>query len=156
MLQGSVVDIFAADICYHKSCFSYFTYKNKSNELDPAIEFVRDHFRNCIDLKIIKQKQAYLLHELLNDVISLSEEYSVESIFNNTKSLRRFLEERFDNLGYHKFGKYVVVYSSDVDPIMYCESALKGHGLRKNDIMTSFVKRIHRAEDGYVDNDHIE
>ena len=29
MLQGPVVDIFAADIFYHKSCFSSFTYKKE-------------------------------------------------------------------------------------------------------------------------------
>ena len=49
-----------------------------------------------------------------------------------------------------------MVYSLDVDPIMFSESALKGHGLWKNDIMTSFAKMIHWAAEDYVDNDHIE
>ena len=72
MLQGAVVDMFAADIFYHKSYLGLFAYIKNNKESDPAVEFVRDHFRNCITLKICKQKNAYQLHQLLNDSIDLS------------------------------------------------------------------------------------
>ena len=70
-LQGDVVDIFAADVYYHKTCLQDFTYIRKEYEDDPMTQFVLDYFCNYINLKICQQKNAYLLHELLNDSIHM-------------------------------------------------------------------------------------
>ena len=43
----------------------------------------------------------------------------------------------------------MIVYSLDIDPILYSESTLKGHGLRKNDIIAALAKMIHRISDEY-------
>ena len=56
MMKGTAVDIFAAVVFYHKSCFQSFTYIRKKDEADPLVEFVFDYFRNCTELKICKKK----------------------------------------------------------------------------------------------------
>ena len=61
----------------------------------------------------------------------MSQEHDIGAIFTNTKSLRRYLEQNFKELGFKKSGKNVIVYSLDIDPILYSESILKGHGWRK-------------------------
>ena len=47
MTQGTVLELFAADVYYHKICLERFIYVQK-NEPDPAVAFVQEHFRNCI------------------------------------------------------------------------------------------------------------
>ena len=75
---------------------------------------------------------AYLLHDLLRDVISMAEDYNIEPLFTNTRSLKRKLEG-IEGVSFHKSSKYVIVYPSDVDPLLYSEAILRGNGLRKDD-----------------------
>ena len=111
-------------------------------------KLVRNHFVSYIRVKIRNDKNAYLLNDLLNDTI-MSQEHDIGAIFTNTKSLRRYLEQNFKELGFKKSGKNVVVYSLDIDPILYSESILKGNGQRKNDIIAAFAKMIHRISEEY-------
>ena len=156
MLQGDSLDIFAADVFYHNMCLQDFTYIRKEYEDDPTEQFVLDYFCSYINLKICQQKNAYLLHELLNDSNNMCEEHGIAKIFTRTKSLRRYLEQHVENVSFTQSRKFVVVYSSDIDPVMYSNSTLNGHGLRKTDIIRSFAKMIQRVADAYGDLDHIE
>ena len=108
-------------------------------------DIVRAHFISFINVKILNDKNAYLLRELLNDAISMSAEHNIEPIFGCTKSLKRYLLDNLKDLGYYKSGKNVIVYSSDVNPCLYAVSTLQGHGLRNNDITKAFSKMIDRV-----------
>ena len=134
-------DIYAADIYYHGHCLVYFNRRSKNDESEnPKEELVRHHFISYIRVNICNDKNAYLLNDLLNDAIYMSQEHDIGAIFTNTKSLRRYLEQNFNELGFKKSGKNVIVYSLDIDPILYSESILNGHGLRKNDIIAALLK----------------
>ena len=150
MLSGPAVDIYAANIYYHGHCLLYFNRQSKNDESEnPMEELVRHHFISYIRVNICNDKNAYLLNDLLNDAIYMSQEHDIEAIFTNTKSLRRYLEQNFKELGFKKSGKNVIVYSLDIDSILYSESILNGHGQRKSDIIAAFAKIIHRISDEY-------
>ena len=46
MMKGTVVDILAADVFYHKTSFQSSTYSRKKDEADSLVEFVLDYFRS--------------------------------------------------------------------------------------------------------------
>ena len=65
LLSGPSHDIFPADVYYHQSCHLCFT-KTKKNK-----EIVIGELSTYIRVKIIKEKSAYLLNELLKTQIIL-------------------------------------------------------------------------------------
>ena len=123
---------------------------------NPMVELVLSYFPNYINLKICKEKNGYLLTDLYKDSINICEDHAIPPIFGHIKSLRRYLENNVTGITFAKSGKYVVVCSSEIDPVMYSNSTLKGHGLRKNDIMRSFAKMIQRISKDYLDQPHIK
>ena len=86
---------------------------------------------------------------MLNDSKIICDEHDIPPIFTHTKGLRGYLEEKIKDIGFTRSGKYVVAHPSDIDPILYSNSTLKEHGLRKNDIMRSFAKMIQRIANEY-------
>ena len=72
-------DIFAADIYYHNSCYIQFVNKpvNRPTEQDPADLLKTDvlsFFEYKLRTKVVRDKEAYLLHELLLDVTEWSKD----------------------------------------------------------------------------------
>ncbi len=68
-----------------------------------------------IKRKVLRNKCPFLLHELLNDIISISEEAGFEeAAIKDTRARKRCIEEEFgqDILKY-------LVYASDTDPWNY-------------------------------------
>ena len=105
-------------------------------------------FKFKIRTKIIRNQEAFLLHELLNDVTLISNEQGLEledSPIRETRTLRRFLESNFENeVSFYSLGKYIVVCPSDVNPCIYSIATLKGRGLRDLDLVKSFGRMIRR------------
>ncbi len=101
IMLGGTNEVFAVDVFYHNLCLqNYIKAHKEDNDTDPTKTFVRQLFYSNITLKICNQKNAYLLKELWKDSNDWSDEYNVEKVFSGTKSLRRDLENQFDNLGF--------------------------------------------------------
>ena len=70
LLSGASYDVFALDLYYHKACCTYEYDQKNSNA--PAVErecaTVMSNFFRLFESKVIKDKEAYLLTELLEDV----------------------------------------------------------------------------------------
>ena len=97
---GPSHDIFALDVYYHQSCYLKFTYilkasQSKRSNINENEEIVSAEFITYLKVKILKEQNAYLLKELLEDIKSLCGEHNVQSFICETKSLRRFLEKTF-------------------------------------------------------------
>ena len=74
LLSGPSHDVFAADAYYHQSCYLCFT-KTKKTSIEDGTNFdkqiVIGELSTYIRVKIIKEKSAYLLNELLKTQINL-------------------------------------------------------------------------------------
>ena len=74
LLSGPSHDVFAADAYYHQSCYLCFT-KTKKTSIEDGTNFdkqiVIGELSTYIRVKIIKEKSAYLLNELLKTQIIL-------------------------------------------------------------------------------------
>ena len=67
-------------------CFVYFNRLPKEEEeVDPMIDVVCNHFTSYVSVKICKQKNAYLLHDLLSDAISMSQEHTLNQSLQTPK-----------------------------------------------------------------------
>ena len=149
ILSGKSHDIFAVDVYYHNSCYLKFavnanTKLGEKNEIEEEIAAdVLKEFLGKMKMKVLREKNAYLLRELLEDLKNMSEENGVIPIVKHTVELkRRILEEFEDKISFYPTGRQVIVYSSDVNPCDYSESTLKGHGLRENDLIRAFAKMV--------------
>ena len=71
-----------------------------------------------LKVKILREKNAYLLKELLEDVKNLCKEHNTVPFINDTKPLRRCLEKNFnDQIGFLNSGRQVIVYSAETNPV---------------------------------------
>ncbi len=101
-LSGDAHDIFAVDVFYHQSCYLKYAFSKSVEEEVISINSEREHhtmeaFFHKIKTKILRDKCAYLLNELLNDIKVLSEEQGLETpVINCTKSLKRKLICQFE------------------------------------------------------------
>ena len=71
MLQGKSYDIFSRDIYYHRCCYLRYAHPytdTKIQEQNKAEPHILGTFYNKIKAKILRDKCAFLLHELLNDI----------------------------------------------------------------------------------------
>ena len=90
-------DIFAADVYIHQSCYIKFVInpvepKSLDEEREEKEADILSLFKYKIRTKIIRDKEAFLLHELLIDVSSISTEQELsDSPIRETRTLRRFL-----------------------------------------------------------------
>ena len=95
-----------------------------------------------IKRKIIKEKCAYILKDLLEDLISICEEMNVETVISNNRTLRRRLEEKFGTAIAFDVHGSTLVCDSDTKPCDYAVAALHGCGLRDNDFVKAFGKMV--------------
>ena len=90
LFSGPSHDIFAVDVYYHQSCYLCFT-KTKKASIEDGTNFDKEivigEFNTYISVKIIKEKSAYLLNELLKDSNYFSSEFGIKPVFTCTKSL---------------------------------------------------------------------
>ena len=73
MIKGNVYgDLFAVDVYYHKRCYSSFTYTYQPTLEDVNTKHIEDQLTDCffrkIELKVLRDKEAYLLTDLLQDI----------------------------------------------------------------------------------------
>ena len=102
-------------------------------------------FYRAVRIKIVRKKEAFLLHHLLGDIKMYSEENSIDPVVTSTATLKRRLVAEFgDEIGFFSTGKYVIVHSSAINPCEYSVATLKGHCLKDEDFLRSFANFIKR------------
>jgi len=78
LLSGAAHDVFALDIYYHKRCYTNFVREKEVEgsasgaEIPSRCESVREDFLRLIPKKILQQKKAYFLTELIHDIAEVS------------------------------------------------------------------------------------
>ena len=86
------------DVYYHKKCYSAFTYTYQAKDTDAEIKEVEDPLINCffrkIELRVVSDREAFLLTELMQDVKEKSEEFGLKAPpirLNHTYQLKKML-----------------------------------------------------------------
>ena len=156
LLSGQSFDVFAVDVYYHKNCYLSFAnpYKTKDTILDEdeiakvsmLKNKVTEDFLTLIERKVIKDKEAYLMTDLLEDIANLSTENGLpEPCIKYTYDLKSKLQERFEEkISFYKTGKHLLVHPTSVNACMCATATLKGGGLRDDDLTKAFAKMIRR------------
>lgn len=145
--SGQSFDNFAIDVYYHKSCYISYAIKPLSTDTSNVTcekehNVIEDFFSN-IRIKIVRNKEAHLLHNLLSYVKELSEICGIPPVFEHTSELKRKLKEEFtDQIDFFPISKYVIVHASNMNPCQYSVSTLLGKGLRDKDYINSFSNFI--------------
>ena len=77
-----------------------------------------------IKTKTKRDKEVYLLHELLKDIKHLSKEHEREfPVIENTSSLKRYLVQEYSNeIAVFPSGKYLLVHPIDINSCTYCSN----------------------------------
>ena len=155
MIKGSVYgDPFTVDVYYHKRCYSSFTYTYQPTLEDANTKHIEDQLIDCffrkIELKVLKDKKAYLLTDLLQDIKEMSVEFGLQELRRrliHTYQLKKMLQLRFGNdLCISSFGNRDAVHSINVDLLLYSHATIKGHGLRE-DVVNAFANLVRRKLD---------
>ena len=110
-------------------------------------------FFSKIRLKILIDKEAYMLNDLLKDIEVISNSHGVETVVKQTVEVRRLLTSKFgEEISFFPSGKYRIVHASDINP---CESVatLQGFGLREDDIVKLFRRLVRRKIQQKHEND---
>ena len=96
--------------------------------------------------RIVHEKDAFLLSNLLEDIKCLSELNGLmEPIISNTRTLkRRIINKLLDDISFYPKDRCSIVHSSDVNPCEYVLAVLKGKGLTDYVIIQSFGEMIRR------------
>ena len=82
-------------------------------------DVMEDFFRN-VKIKIVRKKEAHLLHNLLAYIKELSESYGITHVVEHTVSLKRELQTKFhDLIDFFPVSKYVIVHASNINPCQY-------------------------------------
>ena len=156
LLSGQSFDVFAVNVYYHRSCYLSFAipYKSKETVLEKDQKTkvnvlknkVNEEFMILVEKKVIKDKEAYLMTDLLEDHEHLSTENGLqEPCIKYTYELKIKLQDRFgEQISFYKAGRNLVVHSTSVNPCMYAVSTLKGAGLRDDDLTKAFANMIRR------------
>ena len=107
---------------------------------------VIQHFYRKILQKVIRDKNAYLLSELLRDCKEISKEFGLDEApvcLRHTYRVKESLMQHFETqISFSSITKYVVVHSSEVNVVTYSFATLKGRGLQEDDIVKSFANLI--------------
>lgn len=164
LLCGQAFDVFAVDVYYHKTCYTNFTRPTKSANKDVAKDEetqdelitrlkvignkVKTEFLALIERKVIKEKEAYLATDLLDEFGSLCTENGLEkgqSSITYTYELKRELQKRFGNaISFYLTGRKLIVHPTSVNPCLYATATLKGAGLRDDDVTRAFANMLRR------------
>ena len=134
MIKGNVFgDLSAADVYYHKRCYSSFTYTYRPTLEGLNTKHIEDQLIDCffrnIELKVLKDKEAYLLTDLLQDKKEMSVEFGLQELPKRliyTYQLKKMLQLRLgDDICISSFGNRDVVHSTNVDPLLYSHATIK-------------------------------
>ena len=91
---------------------------------------------------MLNDKKAFLFIYLLGDISDLNEEEGLEAVATSTKFLQRIIETNFEMVSFQIVGKWLMIYSSYVNPCIYVAATLKECGLRDDDLMRVFEKMV--------------
>ena len=115
LLSGQAHDIFAMDLYYHQSCYIKFVHSPYTTKEGEAEENRKEKdalaaFLYRVKTKILRDKQAYLLNELLKDIEILSEEEGLNNpAITNTRTLKRYIIEHVrEDVAFFPIGKYLI------------------------------------------------
>ena len=147
-LKVDVCDIFSADISYHIKCYLAYAHPYipvGSKEIDKRQEHALSTFFRNSRLRILKDKCAYLLHELLEDFRCICEDAGLEeTAIINTRTFKNKKDEFGSKISFKSLSKYLIVYASDTNPCDYAIATLHGRGLRDEDLVKAFRHMIRR------------
>ena len=112
LLSGTSYDIFSVDVYYHHSCYRDFTRLKSVEAVKEDLHAqskidVLESFMLKLRIKVVRDKYAFLLSELLIDLKTISEEQGLpEPLFGNTRTLKRKIIERFpEEIDFFSSGK---------------------------------------------------
>ena len=96
--------------------------------------------------KIIRDKKAYLLHELLKDITYLSEEHDRKTPANeHESSLKWYLVQDYSNkIAFFPSGKFLLPHPIDINPFTYSITKRHGRGLRDTKLTRAFGRMLMR------------
>ena len=149
LLSGTSYDAFAIDLFYHRTCYMNFTYAydtKKPTQQDIRKSEVLDKFFRLFEHKVIKDQEAYILTELLEDLKEMSEDHDlINPPISKTFNLKQKLIEKFgESIDFHVVERRLIVHPSGVNPVLYSAATLKGYGLQENDLTKAFSRLIRR------------
>ena len=122
LLSGTSHNVFAADVFYHKTCYSSFTYTKSQKEA--TLSELESRILESFD----EMFRRSVIEELLKDLKEISQEYGLQvPPIRFTSALKAHLQDRFaDLVSFSKVGKFQVAHSSLLGPVCYVEAAMKG------------------------------
>ena len=115
MLIGTNCDV--DDVYYHKACYDRFTYEYQKK---PTVTSFNEttilyYFLRQIELKVIKDHEAFLVNELMQDIQEISEEHGLEEPIAEFRYSNRLKEKLLDHFGekiqFIKIGHKTVLHS---------------------------------------------
>ena len=157
MLTGTNYDVFAIDVYYHKACYNRFMYEFCYNRFTYEYQkkttvtsfnktAIFNYFLQQTELKVIKDHEAFLVNELMQDIQKTGKGYGLEEPPAELRHSNRLKENllptlvRKFNLQHLKIKN--VLHSSDVRPLTYTKATLNGHWLREDYIAKGFANLI--------------
>ena len=104
-----------------------------------------------IELKVLNDKEANLLTDLLQDIKEMSVEFRLQKPprrLIHTYQLKKILQLRFGHNNWiSSFGNCNAVHSINLDPLLYSHGTIKWHGSREYDIVKVFANLVRRKLD---------
>ena len=122
-----------SEICYHYLCCSKFMYTPgtklseddlKNRELQRA---TTESFLELFERKVIVDKEAYLLRDLMDDIKDISEENGLHELsIRQSCNLKKLLHQRFGNeIDFYSVGNRLIVHPSSISPVSYSVAILR-------------------------------
>ena len=103
--------------------------------------------KKILSKKILQEKKAYFLTELIHDIAEMSSDAELDEPFVKYRyELKDLLSKSFGNqIAYYKgVTSKVVVHSVIVNPCQYAAATMKGAGLRDDDLTKAFARLVRR------------
>eukprot|EP00794_Sanderia_malayensis_P013459 gene13459-14844_t len=148
LLSGQSHDIFAVDVFYHQSCYIKFALvKLQITGTDLNNEKKQDVIQSFfyqVRTRIIRDKSAFLLNELLEDIKNIRDEQGllIPAVKHTSTLKKKLIMEFRESFAFFPSGKYLLVHAADVNPCEYAIAALHGCGLRDDDLARSFARMV--------------
>ena len=101
---------------------------------------VLDKFFRLFERKVIKDQEAYILTELLEDLKKISEDHDlINPPISKTFNLKQKLIGKFgESIDFHVVDRRLIVHASGVNPVLYSAATLKGYGLQEDNLTKVF------------------